>query len=232
MKKENWRKWAFRFTIFGCIQFILLTSLAMFTYAGGTRIDPNTTGYSFFQNFFSDLGRTESFGNPNTVSSILFFIALVVTSFAFATFFAAIPGIISVEKPALLKVASILGIISAVSFSCVALTPTNLFPLLHDIFVVFGFFFSLIVSSLMFYLFKDLETIPKIYSYAFLGYICIILVYGSVSFVTTLFIGIDNIVSLFLRVTAQKIVSYYMIICFLIQSLGALKNYPSIMQIR
>lgn len=204
----------------------------MFAYAGGTRIDPNTSGYSFFLNFFSDLGRTESFGNPNTVSSILFLIALMLTSFAFAAFFTAIPGVISVEEPDLLKVTSILGVLSAASFSCVALTPTNLFPLLHDMFVFSGFFLSLIVSSLMFYLFKDLETIPKIYSYVFLGYACIIPVYGVVSFVTTLFIGINSEVSLFLRVTAQKIVSYYMIICFLIQSLGALKNYPSIRQIK
>jgi hypothetical protein len=102
---------------------------------------------------------------------------------------------------------------------------------LHDIFVVLGFFLSLIVSSLMFYLFKDLETVPKIYSNTFLGYSCIILVYGAVSFVTTFFIGIDSAVSLFLRVTAQKTVSYYMVICFLIQSLGALKDYPSIIQI-
>jgi hypothetical protein len=203
----------------------------MFTYAGGTRIDPNTSGYSFFLNYFSDLGRTESFGNPNTVSSILFFIALMLTSFALAAFFTAIPRVISVKKPDLLKITSTLGVLSAASFSCVALSPPNLFPLLHDMFVVLGFFLSLIVSSLMFYLFKDLEAIPKIYSYAFLGYVCIILVYGAVSFVTTLFIGINGAVSLFLRVTAQKIVIYYMIICFLIQSLGALKNYPSITQV-
>ncbi|MFX0172884.1 MAG: hypothetical protein ACFE9L_13290 [Candidatus Hodarchaeota archaeon] len=231
MKKKEWRMWAFRFTIFGCIQFILLTSLAMFTYAGGTRIDPNTSGYSFFLNFFSDLGRTESFGHPNTVSFLLFFIALMLTSFAFIGFFIAIPGVISVKNPDLLKVTSILGILSAVSFSCVALTPTNLFPLLHDMFVVSGFFLSLVVSNLMFYLLKNLEIIPKVYSYAFLGYSGIILVYGAISFVTTILIGLDNAVSLFLRVTTQKIVSYYMIICFLIQSLGALKDYPSIKQI-
>jgi hypothetical protein len=203
----------------------------MFTYAGGTRIDPNTSGYSFFQNFFSDLGRTESFGHPNTVSFILFFITLMATSFAFAAFFIAIPGVISVEKPNLLKFTSILGVLSAVSFICVALTPTNVFPLLHDIFVFLGFFLSLLVSSLMFYLYKDLETIPKIYSYAFLGYSCIILVYGAISFITTILIGLDNAISLFLRVTTQKIVIYYMVVCFFIQSLGALKDFPSIIQI-
>ncbi|MFX0050788.1 MAG: hypothetical protein ACFE8U_05780 [Candidatus Hermodarchaeota archaeon] len=231
MKKDKWRKWAFRFTIFGCIQFILLTTLAMLTYAGGTRIDPNTSGYSFFLNFLSDLGRTESFGNSNTVSFVLFSLALILISFAFAIFFIAILAVISVEKPDLLKITSILGVLSAASFICVALTPTNLAPLLHDIFVFLGFFLSFIVSSLMFYLYKDLETIPKIYSYAFLGYSCLILVYGAISFVTTILIGFDNAVSLFLRVTAQKIVSYYMVICFLIQSLGALKDHPSILQI-
>jgi hypothetical protein len=200
----------------------------MLTYAGGTRLDPNSSGYSFFLNFFSDLGRTNSFGNPNTVSFILFLFALFVASFGVAVFFLAINSKINVGKPDLMKRASILGVLIAVLFCCVALTPANLFPLFHEVFVLLGFTFSVVVSSLMFYIFKDLEAIPKYYSFAFLGYICIILVYGAISLVTALFASIYAPLSLFLRATMQKIVIYYMIGCFMIQSFGALKNYPDI----
>jgi hypothetical protein len=200
----------------------------MLTYSGGTRVDPNSSGYSFFLNFFSDLGRTNSFGNPNTVSFILFFLALILASFGVAVFFLAINSAIRVEKPHIMKYTSILGIISAVLFCCVALTPTNLFPLFHEIFVFLGFFLSLVVSSLMFFIFKDLEAIPKFYSLVFLVYVCVILLYGVVTLLTALFVNMHPPLSLFFRATMQKVVIYYMIICFLIQSIGALNNYPRI----
>ncbi|MHA2218280.1 MAG: hypothetical protein ACXACY_20295, partial [Candidatus Hodarchaeales archaeon] len=187
MNKLNWRNVAFLFTIFGCFQFVLLSSLAMFLYGGGTRINPNSLGYTFFLNFFSDLGRTQSFGNPNTGSAILFFTALIVANIAFAVYFFAIPGIINTEKPRQLKTISFLGILNAALFSCVALTPANLFPVLHDLIVLLTFILSFIVSILMYFLFKDIETIPTFYHLVFLVFSCIIVMYGAVSLVTTFF---------------------------------------------
>ena len=222
---------AFLFTIIGCFQFVLLSSLAMFIYGGGTRINPNSLGYNFFLNFFSDLGRTQSFGNPNTGSAILFFTALIVANIAFAVYFFAILGIINTEKPRQLKTISFLGILNAALFCCVALTPANLFPVLHDLIVLLTFILSFIVSILMYFLFKDIETIPKFYHLVFLVFSCIIVMYGAVSLVTTFFPERYVSISLFFRVVIQKIVIYYMISCFLIQGIGALKNYPSLKQI-
>ncbi len=199
----------------------------MLAYAGGTRLDPNSSGYSFFLNFFSDLGRTNSFGNPNTISFLLFLLTLFIASFGVAVFFMAINSTINVGNSDLMKKTSILGVLIAILFCFVALTPADLFPLFHEIIVFIGFFFSVVVSSLMFYIFKDLD-IPKFYSLAFLGFICVILLYGAISFVTTLFTGLYTPLSLFFRATMQKIVIYYMIVCFMIQSIGALKNYPGI----
>jgi hypothetical protein len=228
LNKDNWRRFAFIFTIIGCIQFIVLSSLAMLSYGGGTRINPNSSGYTFYLNFFSDLGRTESFGNPNTVSAILFFITLFVASLAFAVYFIAIPGIISEEKLPHSKILCILGILNSGFFACIALTPTDLFPLLHDLIVLIAFILSFMVSMLMYFLFKGIETIPKIYHLAFLVFSCLILLYGGVSLVTALFPENVQELTLFLRVVMQKIVIYYLIACFMIQSLGALKNYPAV----
>lgn len=203
----------------------------MFIYGGGTRINPNSSGYTFFLNFFSDLGRTQSFGNPNISSAILFFITLMVASIAFAAYFIAIPGVINTENPRKLKTLSTLGILDAALFSCIALTPANLFPLLHNLIVLLAFIVSFVVSSSMYYLFKEIEVIPKFYHLVFLVFSCIIVMHGAVSLITTFFPEVYVSVSLFIRVVMQKIVIYYLITCFLVQSLGALKNFPSILRI-
>ena len=58
MDYRNWKSWAYILMIVGSIQFIILTFIAMIFYEGGTYIDSSTTGYLFWHNYFSDLGRT------------------------------------------------------------------------------------------------------------------------------------------------------------------------------
>ena len=77
----------------GSVLFVVLTLVAMWFYPGGTVGDPDTVGYSFFRNFFSDLGRTASrLGTPNTVSAILFFVALTLAGLTLILFFAIMPS--------------------------------------------------------------------------------------------------------------------------------------------
>ena len=62
-----------------CI-FLFSNVLAMFFYPGGNINDPNQIGYSFLNNFFSDLGRVESLQNPaknNFISCALFNLSLL-----------------------------------------------------------------------------------------------------------------------------------------------------------
>lgn len=59
--------------IIGAIQFIIIPIIAMFFYGGGTAWDPAAEGYTFWQNFFSDLGRTFAYNSvENAISSLLF----------------------------------------------------------------------------------------------------------------------------------------------------------------
>ena len=89
----NWRRWAFILGMAGCAQFIVLTVIAMFFYPGGTKANPETAGYSFWSNFFSDLGRTATYaGDSNTVSSSLFITALLLGALVLVFFFAATPA--------------------------------------------------------------------------------------------------------------------------------------------
>jgi hypothetical protein len=59
--------------------------MAMLLYPGGTIRDPSTSGYSFFQNFLSDLGRTVAWGGqPNYRSAFLFVTSFVILALALA----------------------------------------------------------------------------------------------------------------------------------------------------
>ncbi|MBC8395408.1 MAG: hypothetical protein H8E08_00360 [Candidatus Marinimicrobia bacterium] len=63
--------------IIGSIQFIIIPIIAMFYYGGGTAWNPGAEGYTFWQNFLSDLGRTFAYnGIENKVSSPLFNVSL------------------------------------------------------------------------------------------------------------------------------------------------------------
>jgi len=62
----KWSRWAIGAAV-------LFGALSMFLYPGGTVLDPNATGYSFFQNFISDLGMTVTHGGQaNSLGAALF----------------------------------------------------------------------------------------------------------------------------------------------------------------
>ena len=59
--------------------FILLQILGMILYPGGTIHNPDTLGYSFTENFFSDMGAYAARNSePNYLSMILFSFSLIV----------------------------------------------------------------------------------------------------------------------------------------------------------
>ena len=53
----NKKLWLIKAPQFAIIGFLIFNILAMLTYPGGTLHDSSTVGYSFFNNFLSDLGR-------------------------------------------------------------------------------------------------------------------------------------------------------------------------------
>ena len=118
----------FDLVIVGCLGFVVLTALAMLVYPGGTGSDAMTRGYSFFTNFFSDLGRTQARnGEPNTMAAPLFFIALsgagavlIAFSVAFARFFTR-----TRLDRALATLGALAGVVAGACFIGVAFTPAN-----------------------------------------------------------------------------------------------------------
>jgi hypothetical membrane protein len=105
----------FRLAAATCILFFLMTAIAMLLYPGGTFVDPSTRGYSFFANFFSDLGATRTpSGATNTLSMILFASALAIVGIGLAVFFVALTEFFrdSRSGPILPTTGAVLGVIA------------------------------------------------------------------------------------------------------------------------
>jgi hypothetical protein len=207
----------------GCVQFIVLTTVAMFYYPGGTYANHDAVGYSFWSNFFSDLGRRATFsGASNTVSHILFVTALCVAAVVLALGFAALPRLFTKVQSArrLAILGSIFGIISVISYIAIASLPADLHQPTHKLFVYIGFTAFLVVVA--FYsaaIFRN-KFYPNAYAYTYLAFAIILALY-----LVLLFAGpkAETPWSIRLQGTGQKIVVYAEIICMFIQSYGALR---------
>jgi hypothetical protein len=78
---------AFQLLFSSCIIFLVATGVAMLFFPGGTILDHHTKGYSFFNNFFSELGRWRTHtGETKWISFIGFEIALIFHSIAMFIF--------------------------------------------------------------------------------------------------------------------------------------------------
>jgi len=198
----------FLFTMFACAQFAVLTVVAMFFYPGGTFVDPATKGYSFFRNFFSDLGRTQSHsGASNAVSAILFFVALTLAGLGLAAFFLAMPRFFrQVRLPHLLsRLGSAAGLVSGLSFVGVAWAPVNLAGGLHRLFVQVAFLAFFVAVLVYITAILRTGTFPNRYARVFGVFVLLLAAY-----LVLLFFGptLRSAGGLVIQATGQKVIVY------------------------
>jgi hypothetical protein len=205
----------------GCIQFVVLTLLAMLVYGGGTVVDPTTRGYSFFTNFFSDLGFTRTrLGAPNTASAILFFVALTLAGLSLVLFFAAMPRFFRGSRLSrvLSSTGSIFGVVSGLSFVGVAFTPANLYLGAHGMFVQVAFvsFFAAVLCYLA--AIPLTPSFPNAYTTVFAVFALLL-----AGYLWLLFFGphLDSPLGVQIQATGQKIIVYAAIVFCLIVANGA-----------
>jgi hypothetical protein len=125
-----------------CVQFVVLTLVAMLLYPGGTLYDASTTGYSFFGNFFSELGMTVThYGKSNAVSAVIFTFSLTVFGIGIAAFFAATQYIVGAARSgrAAARAGAVFGIAAGLAFIGVAATPANRLLGMHMAFLCIAF---------------------------------------------------------------------------------------------
>ena len=210
--------------ILGCGIFILLTLVAMFTFPGGTQVNPTTRGYSFFRNFFSELGylRTRS-GEANPLSAVLFFVGLFSAGSGLVLFSSIFPLLFRSTQTGQVSgwLGRVFGILAGFCFVGVAFTPADVFKDWHIFFVLWAFrlfpvgvfFFSIAIFSEPGY--------PRRYACLFIGFGLLL-----VAYIWLLENGPSpsTLNGLIIQVTGQKVISYASILCILLQAAGA-KRY-------
>ena len=130
-------------TLFGVLQFFLLTFLAAIFYPGG---------YEYFEYYFSDLGaEVARNGEVNTISSTLFFLALTINSLTLIPFWVIIQALFpeSTREKLLSRLGSALGVIASPFIIGIALFPLDTHLETH--FVITLIFFSLFSTAILLY---------------------------------------------------------------------------------
>ena len=224
IRSSSWQKKAFPLVAVGSVQFVVLTLVAMLFYPGGTITDPATRGYSFFTNFFSELGLTRTHsGGPNTISFILFFVASTLAGAGLALFFVAFRSFFvqSTASKVLSAIGSLFGVISGICFIGVAWAPANLQPALHGQFVMWAFQafpVAVILYAVAILLHKSY---PKRFAAVFLAFAALLVLYVVLMMRGP---GFATPQGLMIQATGQKAIVYASIVTTFIQSLGARKQ--------
>jgi hypothetical membrane protein len=218
----------------GCALFVVLTLIAMLTYAGGTVDDYSAKGYSFTHNFLSNLGMVTALsGQSNWVSAVLFFTSLGAAGACLVIFFILFLRFFQDTRlqRVLSMTGSILGVLAGISFIGIAFSPADLVRPVHVQFVMWAFrLFPLAVLCYVPVLFLN-KHYPKPFAWVFAVF-CLMLI-GYYLLITNgpSFTSPEGLV---IQVVGQKVISYASIISIFIQSLGAYrflgKNSPVIMQ--
>ncbi len=216
----------FDWTIFGGIQYVVLTIVAMYLYPGSTYHDYTTTHYFFSENFLSDLGRTQTFnGAPNPYSSWIYLFTLSFVGMTTAILFLILPKVLA--KDTLTRFIAYLmvgvGIISGFGFIGIALAPSDTQHTVHMLCVNIGFkglLFALFLLMIAIYRSKHYS---RFYGHVLLG---IILLLGF--YVLLITIGpnpSDSKNGLIIQVVGQKIIVYSLILGLSFQAYGAKKIF-------
>ena len=71
----------------GIFLFVIFNFISMIIYPGGTIIEPESKGYSFFYNFLSNLGEWKAKnGEDNTASAYLFNSSMLILTLSYFLF--------------------------------------------------------------------------------------------------------------------------------------------------
>ncbi len=213
----------------GIFLFVILNFISMVIYPGGTIIEPETKGYSFFYNFLSNLGEsTAKNGEDNIVSAYLFNSSMLILAISYFLFYVSYLRIqLKFNRNKILNFFSLSTIIiSLVSFVLVAVfSADNSTFDIHVFFVKVAFRLLLIhcfVQLFIVYnsnLSKTMLISSSIFCFVLLLFI-IIMEYGPNPF-------LDNR-SLLIQVSSQKMIVISILLYFFVQiseSISMSKKY-------
>jgi hypothetical protein len=118
--------------------FVALIGIAMLMYRGGTWLDKGRAGHSFWENFLCDLLHRQTLGgHPNLVGSRLALAGMLVIVVGLVAAFSLAPEIIP-SRRRLGRGVAWLGSIGSLALIASPLLPSDIYPSLHPIAVIFG----------------------------------------------------------------------------------------------
>ena len=200
----------------GVMLYLIFTAISIIFYTGGTVRNPDTLGYSFTQNFFSDLGKLSS---DNFLAMIFFSGSLFVVGITFSIYFYYLMKSYNYDSLGIMaKIGSGLGILGALCFIGVGFTPHNVLFTPHIFFVNWAFR-SFLLSSLLLsiVLFKD-DRLSSRYGIGYLFFAISIFLY----ILVLEFAPKPELseISLIFNVLAQKAIVLIFLLSVLYQSFG------------
>ena len=136
MVSRRWKRRILEFCLAGLAVHALFDPLAMVLYSGGTSIDEDAEGYSFFENFYSDLGMTQTYGGEaNTLSLLLWASVNALNGIALVFFSVIMPSYFTATRLERFssRVGSICGVLAGIS-SVGAVIPWDLYLIAHLVF--------------------------------------------------------------------------------------------------
>lgn len=230
MDKNKLKQWALFAPVIGSSLFFILTIIAMFTFSGGNTFDPTMHGYSFFNNFFSDLGMETGYsGESNMVSSTLFLLATLFCGLLMMPYFVLIPSLFKTNKInyILIILGSILGFIAAIGYIGIGFAPWDKSEAslsAHMFFVYLAFPITLPVVICYVTAFLRDKVFPRMLSYVYITMGIILVVY-----LYLLFFGPSSgtEVGRIIQVVGQKVIVYSEILTFWIQGYGTSKFFKN-----
>tara|TARA_B100000767_G_C19628041_1_gene477021 strand:- start:39 stop:656 length:618 start_codon:yes stop_codon:yes gene_type:complete len=193
----------------------------MLLYPGGTMFNKAAKGYTFSENFFSDMGAYAARnGDPNYLSMILFSLSLTVVGVTFILYYLTIPSLFKSDR--LSYFISLLGSLFAIAGSlCLigtGLTPSDLVLESHKFFAN-NIFYSFLCTSFFYTLviFKS-NSIKKRYAIGYLFFFVSIFFYvGVLNFGPSA--DLNNSALIF-QVVSQKLIVFVFILSVLHQTFG------------
>ena len=222
MKRAFWQNTIYRYIILGCGLFVVLTIAAMVAYPGGNVNGDITTGYDFFHNFFSDLGRINApGGHSNLVSAVLFCIALTLAGLGLVGFFLAFRLFFLTDRAGKLlsAVGTVVGIVSGLCFIGIAWAPYDLVFEVHYQLVFWAFRTFLLAVMIYTFIILRQRTYPRRN-----GWVFVLFAVSLAAYLLLLTYGPKAITpaGLVIQATGQKVISYVSILSVVAQSWLAL----------
>ena len=218
-----WQVGVFRLVVIIGLLFYLLITLSMLLYPGGTKADPHTQGYSFFTNFLSDLGQTESLsGQPNIPSMVLFIMAMILAGIATALFSLAFTQLFTLSPFTIRfsRLGALCGLIAGLCLIGVGVVPEDLSSWLHN-FCIYAALVVFVAAYLLFLLaVVRTKGLPKRISWVYIVLGVVLVVYTIISVWVTFFGPAPGTPEwVIIQATGQKIIVYVALLALLVESL-------------